>query len=147
MSLSLLAVPAFSDQVIAPIRNARGDQGRTSSGKRPRIPSTRSWAAKSAAAVSAGEGAGTSGIPEAGTSGSRTRSGSVISTSVPSPGHSKVSAESQTAIRGSEDLDFRKVATVVGGIAGEQCQAPNGSMRANIEIGQRRGPQAPAAAV
>jgi hypothetical protein len=50
-------------------------------------------------------------------------------------------------VRGSEDLDFWKVAAIAGGITGEQGKVSDGSVRANVEIGQGRGPQAPAAAI
>ena len=55
---------------------------------------------------------------------------------------SKVSTESHLAFPGGEDLDFREMAAIAGNIAGEQCQASDGSMRANVEIRQGRGPQA-----
>src|ERR1039458_2599457 len=48
---------------------------------------------------------------------------------------------------GSEDFDSRKVAAIAGGVACEQGKAPDGGVRANIEIRYRRSPLAPAPAI
>ena len=47
----------------------------------------------------------------------------------------------------SEDLDTGEIGPIAGGIAGEQHQTPDGSVGADVEIGQRRGPCASPAAV
>ncbi len=43
----------------------------------------------------------------------------------------------RTGLRGSENLDFRKIAAVTGGIAGQESQAPDSGMRTDVEVRQR----------
>jgi hypothetical protein len=54
---------------------------------------------------------------------------------------------SHLAFRGSEDLGFRKIALIARSIAREQGKVADGGVRADVEIRQRRAPQAAAAAV
>ena len=63
------------------------------------------------------------------------------------PRISRLSAESHPVLCGSEDLDFGKIAAITGGIAGEECQTADCSMGTNVEIRQRRGPQAPVTSI